>query len=217
MKKWIITIIALMAAVAVQANIIDDPTFASVNDGTLNSSLVGNGWYSDVTSGDFRFSAGVATSDRQWSPFYFYQAIDDNGSTTGSQDFSFDFDGSAIVAWAQSSSPIYYDIWGAVDGWGGTFNSGGTGTAKTGLTSLLSGSITGFDVTPTGTYSTSVDFGAGYDQIIVRFGANISGPSTSEASIADISLGSTVVPEPATVGMLGLGALISLLIRRIRA
>jgi hypothetical protein len=213
MKKTFILLITLFTALYSRANIIDDPGFASVrDDANLTDDEVGSGWSADLTSGDWRFSGGVATSDRQFSAFYFMQAIDDNGATTGVQDFSFDFDGTNIISWSAPTSQIIYDVYGATDAWTGTFNSSATGPAKTGVTSLLTGVVTGFDVTPTGTFATTVDFGTGYDQIIVRFGSNIGGPATSEVSISNPA----IVPEPSAIILVGLALGAVVLFRRRR-
>ena len=57
----------------------------------------------------------------------------------------------------------------------------------------------------------------GYQHLIVRFNGFWRGNMASEAlAIDNVSMDVNVIPEPATVGMLGLGALVALLIRRVR-
>ena len=56
------------------------------------------------------------------------------------------------------------------------------------------------------------DFGTGYNYIGIKIKGDVGGVAGNT-----LSLNNVVVPEPATVGMLGLGALIALLVRRIRA
>lgn len=63
-------------------------------------------------------------------------------------------------------------------------------------------------------YSATINLGTAgtYDYLMVRVGFR-TGDLTDQIEVTNVD----IVPEPATVGMLGLGALVSLLVRRIRA
>ncbi len=218
MKKVLFVLALFAMAFASQANIIVDPTFVAYTNSTAMDNSEIDVWH--ITEARFDIASETVTSKDQWGGYYFFQSISDGGATTGVQDFSFDW--TANLAWNAANDLILYDVYGATADWSGTFNDAATGIPndgldpKPGVTSLLSGSLTGFATTDSGSFSTTVDFGSGYDVIIVRFGTDIKGPSTAVASFTNPSLGSAV-PEPATVGMLGLGSVIALLFRRIRS
>jgi len=61
------------------------------------------------------------------------------------------------------------------------------------------------------TFTADVDFGAGYQYVVLA----AAGAGAERIDVDNFDI--VAVPEPATVGMLGLGALVALMVRRIRA
>ena len=116
------------------------------------------------------------------------------------------------VAWTGtvSSDQVVIQVMGTSDTtWGGRPRLQDTAlpTAAVDL-----GSFTMADITTTGgIMAAAISDWSAYTYIVVRVGSeNWDGGNISVQSV-------DIVPEPATVGMLGLGALVALLIRRIRA
>jgi hypothetical protein len=66
-------------------------------------------------------------------------------------------------------------------------------------------------ITGTGTYSADITLSDDYDYLVIAFSQKMG--KGSAATIDNVFL--TTIPEPATIGMLGLGALITACIRRI--
>jgi len=166
------------------------PGFGSIND-TFNHNGLLSGYTSDVTN----FNAYIATNPLHTSTFAGFEWFGNSGTTTATVTYdlgsvrSFD----RLALWNEESSGIgLLDLWTSIDG--------------TTFTSLASG-LTPFD-NPLANYPAEV-FSVGATARYVRFDMSRcpqSDPGTFPAcAIGEVAFRSADVPEPAMLGLLGLG------------
>ncbi len=166
------------------------PGSGSIND-TLNQRGLSSGYTSDVTN----FNAYIATNPLHTLTFSTYEWFGNASTTTASVTYdlgsvrSFD----RLALWNEESSGIgLLDLWTSVDG--------------TTFTSLASG-LTPFD-NPLANYPADV-FSVGATARYVRFDMSRcpqSNPgSYPSCAIGEVAFRSADVPEPAMLGLLGLG------------
>ncbi len=233
MKKWIITLIALMAAVAVQADILASWDNDDL-DGT-ESNKVADVTHTAVSSAEASRGFGLNASGSGYSDTL--GAIDDpgwNGYATSVADAITDGNVFNInLAFSQSVTLTNMSIQLSAQ------NASDTAEAHFTLRSSLTGTtdLDTYVINPTNNSYTGINFStdlSGYAQLdginSVDFYLYVYNPDGNFSGYGQVGMGNayqtdaendlvfsgTVVPEPATVGMLGLGALVSLLVRRIR-
>jgi hypothetical protein len=181
---------AIFSATGAVVNAGDLPGNGSIND-TFNH----NGLLSDYTSGVTNFDAYIATNPLHTSTFAGFEWFGNAGTSTATVTYdlgsvrSFD----RLALWNEESSGIgLLDLWTSIDG--------------TTFTSLASG-LTPFD-NPLANYPADV-FSVGATARYVRFDMSRcpqSNPGTFPAcAIGEVAFRSADVPEPAMLGLLGLG------------
>jgi len=227
MKK-LITLIALLAIAGVATADIVDGDFSGTGfvsyivSGALNTSHLDNGWY-----------VGFSGDPNAWH----YDAATDSVSrgtgATGSRSFAQCFTSSLTgnqtikIQWAMvdaddsSDNRVSYAVYGVNNGTGtgmtdfdiASWSFGATvdtGSTATKLADWRRHNVDSADYTAD--IDIAVDFGTGYDSYYIGF-STFNMNAGDSVTVTDIN----IVPEPATVGMLGLGALVAMLVRRIRA
>ncbi|VGO15090.1 hypothetical protein PDESU_03670 [Pontiella desulfatans] len=158
-------------------------------------------------------AAGFSGTAGNWSDA-FGQVNLDNKATTGSQTFQVVVDNINANGFEALMEMQFFYFKGTVE----TANNGIALNATTvgSWWEPIGTVVSTGTITSEGTYTTSaIDFGAGYDVIGFRAQfVELNSSITFEESmtISDISV--TAVPEPTIIGMLGVGALATMLIRR---
>ncbi|NOU36002.1 MAG: PEP-CTERM sorting domain-containing protein [Kiritimatiellaceae bacterium] len=196
---------------------VDSPTIYDANSISVSSDL-DQGWHArsasfyDLSINDIWFG-GLTYQPGYW----FGQIYTDNSATTNTIELSFD----VTYMGANIQTPkLQYTIFGAnVTDISQTALALNVDDAPAGSawTLIGNGSVT----TPSiGSYATEVDFGAeGYKYIGVRFrfSGTTKGRGIDYATAVDnISLApNSVIPEPAVIGLLGIGGIVTLVARRI--
>lgn len=220
MKKLVLGMVIAAAAFAVQADLVNG-TFTNgivENRATVTLSHVDLGWYNSTgvisdNLGYLELGRGQFNNQNYWHG----QIWTDNNATTGSQDVNFDVvldQYSSGVSGAQ----VLIEIYGSDTATTVTpfdLQEGSAPGMDTAFTQI--GSRLVYDVSGgTGSYSASLNFGSGYDYLAMRIGIYATGQDGGWGE--DIGIDNvSIVPEPATVGMLGLGALVALMTRRVRS
>jgi hypothetical protein len=218
--------VLLVAAGAVQAGLVD-PGFEAVpfaSNSPVTVDEVGAGWQvgsingqvrtdgdfviPDATSGTTVPNDGILAWSDGGSLSWIAQVIQDNQATTDTLTFRFDY---TVVDSLRQISLVNWQIWGL----SGTFvDFGGDTPSDDGWVAIDSGTIDtaamNGDFSAAGdpfpelvAFSKSVDFGAGYDYIGVRFDAKAVGNEPQEFAALGYA---EIVPEPATLALLGFGA-----------
>lgn len=216
MKKILVVLFAVATlAMIASANLVDTGISTTPGgDDNLNHLNSGLGWYTgetatwDLSGGNYvrNTTGGINLSG-------FGQVADTTGLTSGDTTLEIDYlwidaddDDSFTVSFYGYTHIGGSTAWGGSDAW--HLNVGGApeGSAR-------------YDVDALVTYDTSVAEGSGtlqynvgdltgYDYIAVRVAASWGAGDT--ASVSRIE----GVPEPATIGVLGLGGLLAMLLRR---
>lgn len=213
MKKYFILPLALLLATSLWADVVNGSVDVEVIYDATSINVADDldiGWsaYSaseyDLSYGDI-WSTGLVTQDGYW----FGQIYTDNYLTYGNGSLTFD----VTVIGARDNSMFEYAIYGtdSADSSTTTFSLNtdaspvGAGTA---WTLLDSGSIATAQQTG---YEEGLNFGStAYKYLAVRF--RFSGDQGGDAAVKNIS----VVPEPATIGLLCIGCVLTLTTSRIR-
>jgi len=218
MKKLVMLIAMLTIAGIASAGIVDGDFsgtgFHATGQANVETNHLDQGWVLDA---DSRWTYDTANNQADMPTGYrlsdgtsFGQIWTDNSAITGTQELTVNYDG--VWSGAGGNRRLRIAVFGMNTLASVSLATGSDGNAApAGSTVLYDDDFNfanGANITET---LSSVDFGTGYTYIAYR----IRGITVSEDSL--ISVNNVVVPEPATVGMLGLGALVSLLIRRIRA
>lgn len=223
MKKWTIVIIAIVAVFAAQADLVNGGFDTGIveNRATITLSHVDLGWYN--STGVITDNLGyleLGRSQFNTTDYWHGQIFTDNNSTLGSQTVAFDVVLDEYSTKSVTGAQVLIEIWGSDTATTVTpfdLQEGSAPAMDAAFTQI--GSRLVYDVSGgLGSYSQTLDFGStGYDYIAIRIGVyatGLDGGWGEDIGIDNVSI--TAVPEPATVGMLGLGALVSLLVRRIR-
>ncbi len=225
MKK-LITLIAMLAIAGIAtADLIPDGDFAagtiSQKDYVGNFGTLDDGWYQnnnavtwDVSGNDLTRIASVESGGLRGAAQIWTTRAADLGTSLKLQ-----FDYSIANAGADADFEVVLYSYTRISGTGfgsadrlylyqNTLPAGDQFTiAELGRFELTDTAASSAIGQLTGSFDTT-----GIDHLAVRIIAN-DFASTAAITVDNIS----IVPEPATVGMLGLGALVALLIRRIRA
>ncbi len=233
MKKLMILIAMFAIAGTVSAGLVSDPGFDSgityvtnLNAGAVANNLdtgydigeynAADGW---VHAGNVTDLGGYVSINNASGARAVGAVIHDQAATTGSMSFTVDL--LDIAGDVQSGTSITMFAYGMGAGWSTkTWDDylafAYVAPAKlidAGGAVLLSQTITLSEITGAwDTFTADIDLGVGYEYVAVYLVANGIGGSGVGVDNLDI----VAVPEPATVGMLGLGALVALLIRRVR-
>lgn len=217
MKKIMLIIAVFAVAASVSANLITDPNINSMANVAAATEDDLNQWNSNASYWDTSGSGARLISS--WSD----KKMTWIGQNTGDDTlFNFSVDWSVVGTGA-------VDMFVAVYGVNSNFTDSFTSSTRTLIPSeavaLLSDAAYDNDgdgiiemdglSTSSGTLTFSIDTGVTYDYIAVVLGGWIHTTSGQDVTYDNVDL-SLAVPEPATVGMLGLGALVSLMVRRIR-
>ncbi len=213
MKKHLILLLSLIIASA---------SFADVANGDFSVDSVADASSINVANHlDIGWSAHAASEyDLQYedmdSPFtaesWFGQIFTDNGATYGAATLEFDISYFNDITSAMFSYAIYgtdstdeaaTSLSLNTDG-----NPLGPGTAWT-LLDSGSMSVTGTSEN----HQENFNMSTAYDYIAIRFSFDVSGSTTRDSGIAADNI--SVVPEPATIGLLGIGGALMLVTSRI--
>ena len=211
MKKWTILFAVLAMAFVSQAGLIDGGFDGAMSVNKVNTATLDQGWQAGaqwlIVSGKAVRQNVNTLVDRP-----FGQTFTD--ARDGSFTFSFDYNN---VDDAVMKVVVIGVNFNATDpDFPGTLDSIGTGSAlaiptgtKQSFADLLGSGVTTFSsATGSGSFSQAITLNStSFDAYMVAFTSDGTGSTIDNVS---------VVPEPATVGMLGLGALITLVIRRMR-
>jgi hypothetical protein len=217
MKKLMIALAVLGIAGFASADLLDG-TFTGIatNSGTaLNQDDAGEldqGWF--VASTGFVQPTGTEMAwTRPDATATYSGSIGQiwSDTLTGNQQLTFDF---TLLDIADLTTPTLHIEILAVDA-GGFFRNGFP--ANDNLVTSISEWAIDLTTQSVGTYTSSaINFtptaASSYYGIRMSFEVAADGGGADNIAIDNVS----IVPEPATVGMLGLGALVSLLVRRIR-
>lgn len=214
MKQLFITTITLIFASTLSAqaqNLLVNGDFSSstyIDDSYKITYTDIGGWV--ASSSEIDLSGGDADATYRWNFGNMAQTIQDNSTTTGMVDFSFDY------TTTNGGEDITYDIYGIdTDYTELDFHIGNRTWNPTGQeTTLLSGSFTASGAT-TDIFSTTVDFGTGYKHIVLVLGGKV-GSAAENLSFDNVYLGAAAVPEPDTYALLLLGGIALFLVIRTR-
>ncbi len=221
MKK-LITLIAMFAIAGIVSADVVNGDFSSAtfsDDNVLNHVNIDAGWFGSETAawgisgGKMVRDVGVVGNGAR----SFGQMLNDTSLTAGDYTLELDLDYTAntsfvridLYSWDNNgdggSIPITIDL--NLSSLNHDIGTAGNYTAYHMASTTITDSFTG---------KVSVDFTLTHDITDARdlFGIRI---LTDDGPIAVSVDNVSIVPEPATVGMLGLGALVALLVRRIRA
>ena len=219
MKK-LITLIALLAiAGIVSADVVDGDLsgtgFVGTTTQSMNKDL--SGWQAYPTrtvydAANDRVAFGMDGSKSMVTGMG--QVLLASAISSGDTTFNVSYD----IADAGENARLYATVWGSDDwDWNESIQLSGIATAPRNAGSAVLGTIDlGSIGTASGTATTTLDLSglAGYQYIQVGVSiSKVDGTGSDHGYITNVE----IVPEPATVGMLGLGALVALLVRRIRA
>jgi hypothetical protein len=236
MKKMLIALTLVALAVSAQAGLLTDPNFTAgttTNDWSDGSNrlyaddaLAANGWtamkignpstyrwtydadndkavYAQLGTGVHAFGQVIALGASESG----VQQLEIDGSILTDADGDIDWEGITVLGFKNGTTLGHGYL--TLNSTAAYVESGGDYTIDTLLAS------TDFDAVVGSTnLSFNIDLGTAgtYDYLMVKVGVR-AGDLTDAFEVTRVD----IVPEPATVGLLGLGALVSLLIRRIRA
>ncbi len=222
MKK-LITLIALLAiAGIVSADVVDgDFTgtgFVGTTGQSMNKDLRGWQNYSGGT-GQADYDAAndlveFGMSGSKGAQTGFGQVLLASAISSGDTTFNVSYD----IADAGENAFFYATVWGSDDwDWNESIAMYDVDLAPRNAGSEVLGFISMTDIgTASGTATATLDLSNLANYAYIQVGVSISkvdGTGSDHGYITNVE----IVPEPATVGMLGLGALVALLVRRIRA
>jgi hypothetical protein len=232
--------ILLCMALGAGAAILIDGSFTNALEVSLDSNSISHngpydqtdvGWVRSTIEPGNNYTYDTVTGTLRWGPSgsvygtsttSFGQALGqintDNKATTGEISFDFVIDALDLNGGSETLSMAIEVLY-----WNGTDQTANNkidllngNPADSWWTSL--GFVQTATITGAGTYTTgTVDLGSGYDVVAVRYVPLDNGTAgwMDYVTVSSISVNSTV-PEPATIGMLGFGMLVTLGIRRFR-
>lgn len=229
--KMIILIATLAMAMVVSADLIPNGDF-SVVDGNFNpiqtvtNQVLDAGWVFNGSSNLHRDETPYLTMGRsEFNNDYRFnmQMWTDSVGYTGNQTVQFDVVGDTYSS-GVTGPTVMIQILGAntLDGSSASIidvDTSGVDSTGSNWTLLLSDSVDVSGGVANDLSTITADFGSGYTYLTIRVGiyaSGLDGGFGEDISIDNLEIVSAAVPEPATVGMLGLGALVSVLVRRIR-
>lgn len=229
MKKWIVTILAVMSALVVQADLLNggfDTDDGNPNiSGSLGASALDTGWHFN-NAGNLQLSKTpyMEMGRSEWNTAIYYNAQlwTDVANMTGSGNVSFDVVLDEYTTKSVTGAGVTIEVYGANDAltganWEFDTDEGAAPSMGSKWSLILSDTV---DVSGgLGSYSTVSGTFADYNYLGIRIGIYATGQDGGwgeDIGIDNISVSTVAVPEPATVGMLGLGALVSIFVRRIR-
>lgn len=223
MKKMIIAFALTAMAFAAQADLVNgDFNSAAAGEtvgGNASYTMLGNGWYTNTVNARWVIS-GNGVADR---------TDGNNNAYAGmAQLFTYSGDGARTLRMNYTSTDADADNDWVITFWG--YNQTGASTSllsaevfNLGNTNSIAG---GGNYAVTEIYkavelnigsfgATNYDINFTADSAYEFYAIRIQAKSVDNADVFTIN-SVTVVPEPATVGMLGLGSLVALMIRRMR-
>jgi len=228
MKKWMILIAALAIAGLAQADIVDGD-FSALPPGNVQATTsisvpadLANGWHS--VGGAAQITASETVDMSQTS-----SATDPNrlaqiftgADISGTLTLQFQYDFTFISGIEDfSDNTLQVELWGTDEdtrSFASRIELGTTavGTAWTELLNVtydIDAETSGFVTVSVGTFDADA-----YDFYGIRFIADGITDGGAQPTVETIELDNVaLIPEPATAGMLGIGALISLIVRRVR-
>ncbi len=216
MKKIMILIAMLAIAGTVSAALVTNGDFTAADRGDLTVKPTGemNVWAYQTPGSDFHIVNEVLTRTNGASTAGFLIIADNVQGFTGSSQLEFDYSWIDVLGSPDLLDQDFVQI--QVYGWTQA-SLGSTEKMLTYNTLQPANSAVLLDVNldeGTGVFTSAAFDMTGMNFYAIRFTSNGFDASQDTLTIDNVSI--NVVPEPATVGMLGLGALVALLIRRVR-